>query len=465
MSLPPAISLNAFVESEETVSGSLGPNADRWGGKGDVLTDIAPLAPDVAVDPSDWRHPEIGWGIVLADDDAVSPQDKARGLDAPAPVRPLLEARPDAPVLRYRPDLGVHKLARYLAGGSRQDPEIGLTPFGVAKGRLPLYLLIVGSPHEVPWRVQYSLGRRHHVGRLALPDDGLAAYVRALIDDWGATTTDPTRPVVWSVQFDAMTDKMEATIASRIRSALGTDGELPGGAVDLHGDHATHAALRDALRQWRPSVVVTSSHGRTGPLDDREEMRHTLGLPVDAGRSALDTDVLLEAWSPGGAVWWAMACCSAGCEQGTAYAGLLAEGSLPDRVVRAVGELGPMVAPLPTRLLGADPPLRAFIGHVEPTFDWTLLADGTGQFLTGPLVDALYPNLYRRWPIGRALDDYHRGVGDLYAKLADARDGIDALVPGARELATYYRLTACDRESLVILGDPTVAIPPLPSQT
>ncbi len=129
-----------------------------------------------------------------------------------------------------------------------------------------------------------------------------------------------------------------------------------------------------------------------------------------------------------------------------------------------MGALGAATAPLPTRLLGAKKPLRAFIGHVEPTFDWTLVAGDTGQFLTPPLIDAVYPRLYRKEPVGLAFDDYYRGVGVLYGKLEDARKAIDRGTAGARDLATYYRLTASDRESLVILGDPTVVIPPLPSQ-
>jgi hypothetical protein len=467
MTLSRALTLNAFTgdDTGETVSGRLDERADRWGGLGSPLRHVAPLAPDAAVDPSDWTHPDIGWGVVLADRDDLSPEEKARGDDAPNAIRDLIAARGGAPVLRYRPDLGVQKLARYFPDGGRQDPEVGLTPFGTGKGRLPLYLLIVGSPEVLPWRLQYSLNRRHHVGRLDLPDEGLTVYVRHLIDGWAAATTDPTSPVVWSVGFDSMLTKMEATIAAQVRNALSDDGEIGDRVLVLTKETATHPALADALHDAHPSLVVTTSHGKTGPLEDPDALAGSLGLPVDADRETMDPDDLLAKWSPGGAIWYAHACCSAGCDGGTVFDGLLAEESLAARVVHAVGEIGPRISPLPTRLLAADPPLRAFIGHVEPTFDWTLIADDTGQFLTAPLVAAIYPNIYRRWPVGRAFESHYRGVGLLYAKLQDARDGIDKLIAGARARATYYRLTASDRESLVILGDPTVVMPPLPSQS
>jgi hypothetical protein len=462
--LPDQITLNAFTGEAAIVSGPIAEGGSRWGSYGDVLTRQAPLAPGPGLDLSDWQHPDVGWGLLLPERDDFSAQDKAHGRDAPEPVQELLAARPDAPVLRYRPDLGAYKLARYFADGTRQDPEIGLSPFGIGKGRLPLYVLIAASPGEIPWTVQYSLNRRHYVGRLALPPEGLANYVQALLSDWQGADTDPTRPLLWSVTSDSMTRKMDLTITSQLSAALDRDPDHELNSTVIRDSHATHAALIDALRITTPSVIFTSSHGKTGTFEDPDAMRNDLGLPVDARRQTLDVDSLLETWSPAGAIWYASACCSAGSNDGTAYEGLLADWSSPYAVVRAVGALGPNVAPLPSRLLGMPGPLRAFVGHVEPTFDWTLLADGTGQFLTAPLVSAIYPNFYRRWPLGRAFDNHYRGVGDLYAKLNDARRDIDKRVPGARGRATYYRLTATDRESLVILGDPTAVIPPLPSQ-
>ena len=463
MNLPSTLTLNAFT-SGDIVSGRVAHGGNLWGGLGDPLKKQAPLAPEAALNYADWTHPDIGWGVVLPDREGMSDEDKALGRDAPQPIQDLLSARGDAPVFRYRSDLRTDKLARYFPEGGRQDPEIGLTTFGVAKGRLPFYLLIVGSPAEIPWSLQFSLNRRHHVGRLDLPPQGLANYVAALSNNWAGLDTNPTLPLVWSVNFDAMTQLMEAAIVTRVTAALFGDAEIADGVNWLKGDEATHAKLIDALSETRPSVILTSSHGKTGPLEDESSMRNALGLPVDADRQTLDVEALLSAWSPGGAVWYAQACCSAGSNDGTSYEGLLEEGSEADLVVRAVGELGPAVAPLPTRLLAAENPLRAFIGHVEPTFDWTLLAGDTGQFLTQPLVDAVYPRLYMKEPVGLAFDNYYRGVGVLYGKLEDARRQINKGLAGARDAATYYRLTASDRESLVILGDPTVVIPPLPSQ-
>lgn len=462
MSLPGTLTLNAYTGDDAPVSGALAQDANRWGSKGNVLRKQQTLAPADAALLTDWMHEDIGWGVVLPDRDDLSPAEKARGVDAPVPIQKLIAERGNAPVLRYRADLGDEKLARYFEDGSRQDPEIGLSDFGVAKGRLPLYLLVVGSPSEVPWRVQFALNRRHHVGRLDLPEPGLTRYVDALLAGWEDQDSEVGHALVWSVDFDAITHTMDATVADVIATAMGTDNELAVSRIE--GAAATCQALFDALTEQRPSVIVTSSHGKTGPIGKAEEMRASLGLPVDNDRNVLSIESLLAAWQPAGAIWYAQACCSAGSNDGTSYDGLLEAGSLADQVTRAVGELGSAVAPLPTALLGAEKPLRAFVGHVEPTFDWTLVQQDTGQWLTAGLTEAWYPTLYRRTPLGLALDEHYRGVGELYSKLKTALDDVALMKEGARDRATYYRLTATDRQSLVILGDPTVMVPPLPSQ-
>ncbi|MCD5422692.1 hypothetical protein LRS71_24590 [Rhodococcus pyridinivorans] len=462
MTLPAGLSCNAFTDGAP-VSGALIDRANRWGSKGESLTRQQTLAP-AQFGENDWKCPEVGWGVVLADRQDLSPADKAAGVDAPEPIRRLLAARGNAPVLRYDPELKDEKLARYFPDGSRQDPAIGLSDFGVARGRLPRYLLIVGSPTEVPWRLQFSLNRRHQVGRLDLPPEGLENYVAALLSEWQDAPSRIGHAMVWSTNVDAITSAMEATVADFIADAMKNDKDKELTVHRLAGDDATHTALLTGLVESQPGVVVTSSHGKTGPLDDPDAMRRSLGLPVDADHTTLDPKVLLGAWSPAGAVWYAQACCSAGINSGTSFRGLLQEETLAFRVVEAVGQLGAAVAPLPTLLLGAPNPLRAFIGHVEPTFDWTLRMPDTGQPLTTGLVNAIYPRLFGRRPVALAFNAHYDGVGELYARLADARRDVDSGVPDARDRATYYRLTAHDRESLVLLGDPTVMVPPLPSQ-
>ena len=85
-------------------------------------------------------------------------------------------------------------------------------------------------------------------------------------------------------------------------------------------------------------------------------------------------------------------------------------------MLNAVAALGNRVSVLPRRLLGHLKPARAFIGQVEPTFDWTLKAPSAGQRLTSALCEAVYPVLYRQKPVGLALADWH-GQVDGYDRI------------------------------------------------
>jgi hypothetical protein len=198
-------------------------------------------------------------------------------------------------------------------------------------------------------------------------------------------------------------------------------------------------------------------------------MQQQLGVLVDSAGKLLQPDKLLAQWQPDGAIWYAHACCSAGSDSKNSYKGLVTGNSGVARILDTVALLGAQVAPLPKALLGAAKPLRAFLGHVEPTFDWTIRDPNTGQKLTETLQEALYNHMYQQVPetVGMAFQACYNHVGELFAQWNQALEVINdsestqAEREAARKGALRTQLTALDRQSLVILGDPTVALPPL----
>jgi hypothetical protein len=175
----------------------------------------------------------------------------------------------------------------------------------------------------------------------------------------------------------------------------------------------------------------------------------------------LDPATLLGAWQPSGSIWYCHACCSAGSEAPSIAAALFPPPSTLGVMLNGIATLGPMVAPLPRALLGAEKPLRAFIGHVEPTFDWTLRRRASAEPLTADLISALYPRLYERSPrvpVGLSFRDWFARVGTCYAAWNAACDAYDS---GARNMdeILYNQLAARDIQSTVILGDPTALLP------
>jgi hypothetical protein len=234
------------------------------------------------------------------------------------------------------------------------------------------------------------------------------------------------------------------------------DFDMTGGV--LSDGSATHARLAAALGERRPAFVATSSHGATYPFDDSAAMAAQLGLPMDDGRTVMDPKALTAAWFPHGSIWYAHACCSAGCDAVSSFVGAAAADSTLGRTLDALSKVGARTAPLPKTLLGGSMPARAFIGHVEPTFDWTLRDPRNGQTTTARIVDALYGQLHRatRPPVGFAMAAYHRGIGGLWRDYAESRDEQDDHVPGADEKVRRAKLVASDLEAMVLLGDPTV---------
>lgn len=449
----------------EAASGPVAAGSLHWAARQDLSRPPQPMAP-VEVDLDDWAHPLVGWGVVLADRDDVAAADKARGLDAPEPIRALIAARGDArgnaPVFRWRADVKDGRLRRHFADGSAADLSLrGLR--GTAVNAVPHYLLIAASPAAVPWRLQYRLQTEAFVGRLDLDAAGLGRYVEALLGGWSGGERDVKKPLVWCVDHGHpdITRLMRKSVAERLRDAFANDAEFTMVGGFRSDADATHTTLLAALGERKPAFVATSSHGATFPLDDPAAMRAQMGALVDVGHAVGDSGALAAAWNPRGAIWYAHACCSAGADAKSSFDGLVGADSSLGRTLAAIAGAGACTAPLPRALLGGANPLGAFIGHVEPTFDWTLRETATGQVTSQHVIDALYGQLHlaRRPPVGRAMSVYFRAVAGLLEDYADALEAVGKLEPDALARARAARLVAMDRLAMVVLGDPTVRLP------
>jgi hypothetical protein len=448
-----------------TVAGPPDPNWARWGVRQRVTQPERWLAAPPDADPRDWRDPRVGWGLVLAENEAIPAAARAAGDDAPEPIRELLAARAGSPVFRFRPDTWTGGyLRRYYPDGSQQDVRITGGETGTGRGQMPRYLLIVGSPEQVPWSVQFRLNVSVCVGRLDLPPEGLRNYVRALISGWADSGARRDAPVVWGVDHGNpdITWLMRQVIAEKVAAGYAADEESRAGVRQLMGGQATAQGLIDALAATPPALVFSTSHGMTGPVADPAAMARNLGLLVDQHQQMLQPADVLARWQPDGAIWYAHACCSAGSDRVTHFRGLVDAESKVGQVLEAVAALGALTAPFPTALLGAERPLGAFVGHVEPTFNWTLRDPKNRQVVTAGLVHALYNRLFaaRPEPVGLALERVYDQVGERFSDWRDAVERVNEGDAAARSAATLAQLTALDLQSIVILGDPTVAVRP-----
>lgn len=473
MPTPETVRSNAWTGDPNAapVSGEFGPSRLAWSlseaGRR-VRKDLKPTVPD----PADWRDSRVGWGVVLPATPGLSEEELASGSDATEPIGRLIAARSEqatgqwrVPVLRYHPELPPEQRFRFLHN-HRADKSLQIvgSGTGVEGHQIPSYLLIAAPPSEVPWELQYILSAQRLVGRLDLDEEGLGHYVEALIVGFAGARSDIRRSVTWAVVHadpDDITHTLRRMITRKLHRLLVEDVDVGPGARFLDGSEepATAAGLIAALAQDRPALVVTSSHGKTGPLG-KPQMAESLGLQVDQEFRTLDPDALLASWEPDGAVWLAHACCSAGSASRSVYEGLFDPSGSIGKLLAGVAALGDTVAPLPKRLLGHAKPLRAFIGQVEPTFDYTLREPKTGQPLTNTLCEAIYPRLLSPLPVGLALDPWNDQVDGYNRTWLEAKRLFDEGHEVDQELL-QPRLAAQDVASTVLLGDPTAILPSL----
>lgn len=166
--VPESLTINAWAGGAGAASGPVS-NALGWGLRTRLPVSPPPqfLFAEEEPDLGRWQDERVGWGLILPEVEGLSYRDKARALDAPGPIQALLADRPGAPVFRYvacSPNR-FGTLLRYTTDGQRFQPDIAGSGFGVAHDRIPYYLLICGSPTQIPWDLQYALNARFATGR------------------------------------------------------------------------------------------------------------------------------------------------------------------------------------------------------------------------------------------------------------------------------------------------------------
>jgi len=459
MTLPSNIQVNAWANKAV-----VGPTDATLKSRiiGRAVPDHNIYLPVLRSPETDWFKPDVGWGLVLPDNLEIEPAQRATSVDAPEPIQRLHAAR-GGPVFRITRDWAPGKLGQYTEDGTFIEPIIAAGNIGTAPGHIPKYLLIAGSPEQIPWRVQYDLQVPFFTGRLDLDENGLRNYVNALLSDWDGMAPNKANTLVWSV------DHGKSDITHWLRRAIGkplhakfaneTDEALNFGAHYLQRSCATHGALTNAIRVRRPSLIATTSHAETWPLDDPSTMRSNLGLLIDADKTRLDLSDLVENAAPAGAIWYAHACCSAGATETSAYIDVLQEGTTAHDVVSAVTSCGEVMSPLPRALLGAPGPLAGFIGQVEPTFDWTIKHPETGQYLSKAILDCLYQALFTGCPVGMALEHMRNVLAQVGNSRSIAEEAFrDHPDPSQLGYLLSLTLSAHDWRSVVLLGDPTVTL-------
>ena len=337
------------------------------------------------VDPADLA--QTGWGVIFAHGD---PQiDAIREA-----LTELLVHRREQAGERYREFVQENA---YRPGESKDDflSRHGAGPGPVNPKIMPYYLLLVGSPEQIPFYFQYQLDVQHAVGRLHFDSvDAYAIYARGVVEQEmrGSTPDRPPRAVFFGTQN--LDDPPTILSASQLVAPLAAELALdhPTWAVErVPPAEATKARLLDLLGgqvDQTPTLLFTASHGMGFPRGDVRQLSQQGALlcqdwpgPVQWQRD-IPQDFYVAADDVGdgarvdGLIAFHFACYGAGTPRldDFAHAGLQERGQIAPHA---------FLSQLPQRLLGhPGGGALAAIGHVERawgySFQWPGRRGGGG---------------------------------------------------------------------------------------
>ena len=406
---------------------------------------------------------EAGWGVVFAGDPPA---------DILAALKPLLDLRKSQAGSRYHEYSGAFG---YKDGPSAKDDFLkrnGAPRYGaVDPARMPYYLLLIGTPAQIPFDFQYQIDVQYAVGRLDFDTAAeYARYARTVVAAETGGLTVPPRAVFFGVANpgdDATQMSATGLVAPLAKQFTQEFTTIAGWEVDwVLPANATKAALTGLLGggAHAPGFLLTASHGMVYPMtDDRQRERSGALLCQDwPGQGpANDTfyfraeDVKDDA-SVAGMIAMFFACYGAGTPLNNEFYrfdGL----SAPNRIAES-----PFTSRLPQRLLGHPRGgALAVFGHIERAFSSGYQDDdGTASLNT---YQSAIESILRGETVGMASEYFNTRYSEisvsLTAAIQDAEQNTKNGVP--RDLAAFGSLWALDYDArnLVILGDPAVRMP------
>jgi hypothetical protein len=355
-----------------------------------------------------------------------------------------------------------------------------------APERVPYYLLIVGSPEEIPFEFQWELDQVYAVGRLHFDEpEEYAAYVRHLLEAEDRDADRPRSLTFFGVQNEndpatrRTTEDLIMPLADELERSRFGRAEIR----RTTGPEATRDRLSSLLGgDQTPDLLFTASHGMVFDPGEERQRAHQ-GAIVCSDWPGPDHGVAREHYFAGEDVSgdgrmpelaFLFACHSGGSPEWDSFP----KDRQTERALRGDEMELPRLAPEPflaalPRTLLAHPGggSRAVIAHVDrawtTSFDWNLGRGGPDRPNVPKLFRAALEALLDGKRVGYAMEPF----GSLYGSLTrsftshwEAR----ALATTARrnssmgrpeQLARAFR-AANDARSFVVFGDPATRLHP-----
>lgn len=420
---------------------------------------------------------QAGWAAVFPAT-ARGSAEARRQAEIREALAPLLELR-RAQAGRVRPqryreymngDTGENG---YRCGETKQQylARLGAGPGPVNPDKVPYYLLLVASPEEIPYRIQYQLDVQHAVGRLSFDSvDEYACYARSVVDAETGRVARARRATFFGVANpgDLATQLSLAYLVEPLASAAGD--RFAGRGWDLErvlAGEATQARLRE-LHRDAPAFLFSACHGIGFPAADARQLALQGALVCqDWGgpRSALARDHYFagEDLDPRADLRGMIAMFFACFGLGTPRYDDFAHHGPAGRQARSIAPRD-FAARLPQRML-ANPGggALAVIGHVDRAWSSSFLwIDAQGEHQTQAHLDvfeSVIAGILEGKRVGHALEPFNLRYAELSSDLATRIEEMQYhnAAPDEHELAQLWTFRN-DARNYALAGDPAVRL-------
>jgi MoxR-like ATPase len=419
------------------------------------------------IDPT--RLEQAGWAVVYP-----AKMDEKRRVAIKRALKPLFDLRQeqagDKLFRTYEGGAGYRPGERWDQFRKRQDPEVMPGPANPAQ--MPFYVLLVGSPEEIPYDFQVQLGVSRAVGRIDFVDD-LEAYTRyaeGVVLAEGGRQPPSRRAAFFATAHRG--DRATQLSAEWLVKPLAESLPRPNGQdrISRRDEWQIEALLAERATKEQiyrlltgdpaqtPALLFAAGHGMTWPVDHTRQTAHQgamlcqdwpgpgESLKPDHYFSAEDLPSKADL---GGLVAFFFVSYALGAPQ---------LDDLARRAFHARARIAPQAftAALPRRLLSQG--ALAAIGHVERAWGYSFVEPG-GNLDNKAYISTL-DSLLRGMPVGLAVN---RGFGPRYVERASAlyrdltEEGWDPAVLFVEELVHLWT-SSRDAAHTVVLGDPAVRL-------
>lgn len=392
---------------------------------------------------------ETGWGLIIA------PAEIDRGVKER--LSPLIELRRAQAQADQANNLFRTLTYKKLKGRDYLFAEHGDAPGTIDPSALPYYILLIGSPEQIPFDFQYALAINRAVGRLYFDNlNDYTHYAQAVVEAERPKTKPNFRPRkigLFSVESDETTEVLHSYFIEPLVQEL--QKRTPDWLTDCRKDRKED--LRAMLQggDATPEVLLVTCHGRKKRFGDSEQEEQQGALSCSDGTfSAKDLEDLKPEDRPlNGLVAGLFACYSVGTPAMDNFpkGGF---GSPESKKPKMIAETE-FLARLPSALLARG--ALAVLGHVDrgwtASFRW--IAQQRETDATRSLEDSIV-RLLKGHRLGHALRPLYRRYSNIAAHLLPL---VEALLNGKtpNEIETSLYWTAyLDARNYIILGDPAV---------